>query len=117
MGRYEHIPVFQSAYRLTFDVHKTAALFKREDKYALGQALKQQCNLILKLIILANRSDNKATLLENLAAEVEILKINFRLAMELKTISAGRYEVFVRQTDEIAKQLAGWQNWCNRQNS
>lgn len=112
MARYDHLPIFQSAYKLTLEIYKTTGLFPREHKFGLGQKLKEISDDLLSFIIYANSKKEKKDTLENARMSLEQLRIHMRFACDLKIIGAKRYEFFNLKIEEISKQLSGWFDWC-----
>ena len=54
MARYEHLPIYADAYRLAVCVEEQVSTFSNRHRAALGADLRQQCRLMIRLIILAN---------------------------------------------------------------
>lgn len=114
MAQYNHLPIFQSAYRLTLEIHKTVPQFSREYKYTLGQKLKEIISDLLDLIVAANSKEDKTEILEEARAKLEQFRIHLRLACDLKILGLKRYESFNRTLEEISKQLSGWLEWSKK---
>jgi hypothetical protein len=114
MTRYNHLPIFQLAYNLTLEIHKTTHHFSREYKYTLGQKLKEIAVDFLDCIILANSEENKIIPLDKAKSLFEKLKINTRLAYDLKAINFRKYEIFFRSFQDLGKQLSGWRSWAEK---
>ncbi|MFH1255468.1 MAG: diversity-generating retroelement protein Avd [bacterium] len=112
MAQYNHLPIFQSAYRLTLEIYQAVHQFSREYKYNLGQKLKEIISDFLDLVVEANSKENKIAVLENARSKLEQLRIHLRLACDLKILGLNRYENFSRNLEEISKQLSGWSEWA-----
>lgn len=115
--RYNHLPIFQLAYKLTLEVYKTTHQFPREYRYTLGQKLKQQSSCLIDSVITANSLEDKAPTLEEMMTRVEQLRIHLRLACDLKILGLNHFEHFARQLEEIYKQLSDWLAWAKKQPS
>lgn len=114
MSRYSHTPIFQKTYILVLDIYKAASNFKKEYKYTLAEKLKLISHELLNLIVLANSQKEKRETLRELDYKLEALRINLRLAYDLKVISAGQLGIFNEKIEEIGKQIGGWQKWANQ---
>ncbi len=112
--RYSHLPIFQKTYILTLDIYKITGNFKREYKYTLGQKLKGLGHELLELIIQINNSHDKIRLLTDLNNKLEALRLHFRLAFELKVISAKRLGQLNLEIENIGQQIGGWQKWAQK---
>ena len=112
MARYDHTPIFHKTYVLTVNTYKATSSFKREYKYTLGEKTKLLCNDLLDLIVVVNSAENKLEPLEKLNNKLETLRIHLRLAFDLKAISRGQLGELNRQTEEIGRQIGGWQKWA-----
>ena len=111
MAQYNHLPIFQHTYKLTFEVYKTTHQFPREYKYTLGQRLKEMISDLLNFIISANSKENKSETIENAMLKLEQLRIHLRLAYDLRVFKLKRYEYLNRTIEEISKELSGWLKW------
>lgn len=111
MAQYNHLPIFQLAYRLTLEIHQATHQFSREYRYTLGQKLKEIIFDLLDLIVAANSKKDKTEILEEARSKLEQFRIHLRLACDLKILGLKRYESFNRTLDEISKQLSGWLEW------
>jgi len=116
MSRYQHISIFQTSYKLVLEIYKTTKNFSKEYKYTLGERLKNISHEMLELIIKTNNLQNREKLLgiSKIDCKKEILRINLRIAFDLKLISRGKLGVLNQEIEEIGKQLGGWQKWIKK---
>lgn len=114
MAQYNHLPIFQSVYKITLEIHQATRQFDREHKYTLGQKLKETISDLLDLIVEANSKEDKTETLEEARVKLERFRIHLRLACDLKILGLGRYEQFSRTLEEVSKQLAGWLEWSKK---
>lgn len=112
MAQYNHLPIFQSAYSLRLEIYQTTHHFSREYKYTLGQQLKEISAECLDFIILANSQEDKVSSLNEVRLRLEKLRIHIRLSCDLRIISLRKYEFFARSSEELSRQLSGWQDWA-----
>ena len=114
MAQYNHLPIFQRAYRLALETHRAVHQFPREHKYALGAKLKEVAAQLLDLIVEANSRTRKTEMLEDARIVLERFRIHLRLASDLEILGLKRFEAFNRSVEEISKQLAGWLEWSKK---
>lgn len=117
MAQYNHLPIFQLAYKLTLEIYQTTHQFSREYKYTLGQKLKEISAEFLDFIVVANSQENKLSALKEARLRLERLRIHIRLACDLKIISLKKYESAFRSLEDLSKQLSGWQEWALKSES
>ena len=109
MARYEHLPIYRSAFDLAVHMEKIVRNFSRYHKYTLGSELRDGSRRILECIIEANNSRERGPLLEKLRQELEWFKVRCRLCHESGAFRNTRAYLYVaEQFVAIAKQNEGW---------
>ena len=63
MARYEHLPIYRTAFEIARHMEMIVRNFSRYNKYTLGSELRAVSRDILKLIIKANSSREKLPIL------------------------------------------------------
>lgn len=111
MSRYYHLPIFQKAYDLNLEIFKTTHNFPREYKYSLGQKIKELSAELLDLIVSTNAKENKGPYFSEIRSRIERIRIQIRVAYDLKIITAKRIEFLNRFLEDISSQVVGWENW------
>ncbi|MDD2934871.1 MAG: diversity-generating retroelement protein Avd [Candidatus Pacebacteria bacterium] len=111
MARYQHLPIFQSTYDLTLEIHKRANNFPRMHRHSIGEKIKNTSIDLLDLIVTANSAKNKTMYLENAQNILEKLKIYIRICFDLKILGQKGFEFLTRKIDEIGRQLNKWKEW------
>lgn len=114
MAQYNHLPIFQSAYRITLEIHQLVHQFPKEHKHTSGQKLKEIIFELLDLIVEANSQENKTETLGKARSTLEQFRIHLRLACDLNIVGLKRYEALSRTLEEISKQLSGWLEWSKK---
>jgi len=112
MARYNHLPVFQRSYDLNLEIYRTTHNFPREYKYSLGQKLKEISNELLDWIVVTNSQKDKIPYFSKMKMQIERLRIQIRVAYDLKIIKSQRLEFLNRIIEEISMQVGGWENWA-----
>jgi hypothetical protein len=109
MARYEHLPIYRTAFDLAVHIEKIVRHFSRYHKYSLGSELRENSRRILERIIEANNSQNRETLLLQLRADLEKFKVLARLCHQSGGFSSTRSYLYVStQVVNLAKQNEGW---------
>lgn len=82
--------------------------FPKSERHVLAQELRLTMWGILRLVIITNRRYHKKTTMQDLDAELDLLRSQVRIAMELKYLPFQKYEVWSRLIDEIGRMVGGW---------
>ena len=88
--------------------YTAVAHFPRSEKPALGLELRQTVWRLLRLIVIANKRYHKKTTMQDIDAELDLLRSQVRLGHALGHIPPTRYEHWARLNDEIGRLLGGW---------
>jgi hypothetical protein len=114
MARYEHLPIYKSAFDLAKYFDQIVRNFSRYNKYTYGADLRNLSRELLKGIIRANNALEKvATLVEN-RERIEELKVVLRLCKELKVFpNFNSYQFSINQVIDISRQNEGWLRHCS----
>lgn len=82
--------------------------FPKSEKFSLAQDIKRSMLAMLEAIIRANRARDKREYLGTLDTELEILRSQIRLAMELQFLPFSKYETWSKYLAEFGRMLGGW---------
>ena len=88
--------------------------FPKSEKFSLTQDIKRTMFLLLEKIIRTNRSRDKRAALYDIDTELEILRTQMRLAMELEFLPLGKYETWSKPLAEIGRMRGGWMKSLNK---
>lgn len=109
MARYDHLPIYRTAFDLAVHIEKIVRHFSRYHKYTLGTKLRENSRRILARIIEANNSQNREAILLQLREELEKFKVLVRLCHQSGGFSGTRSYLYVsEQIVNLAKQNEGW---------
>jgi hypothetical protein len=109
MARYDHLPIYRTAFDLAVHIEKIVRHFSRYHKYSLGTELRENSRRILERIIEANNSHNRESILLQLREDLEKFKVLVRLCHESGGFSSTRSYLYVsEQVVNLAKQNEGW---------
>ena len=82
--------------------------FPRNRRFTLGERLESGLLEILELLVEAAYVKNKRDLLKRANSRLAVIRHLWRMAHELKTIPANRYEYGAKLMEELGKQIGGW---------
>lgn len=82
--------------------------FPKSEKFSLAQDIKRTMIGLLERIVRSNRHRDKKEALYAIDTELEILRTQVRLAMELQFLPFAKYEVWGGHLAEIGRMLGGW---------
>lgn len=102
--------VYKDTYNLSLKIFEYTKDFSREYKYSLGQDMKSDVLKLMRSIYRANKSFKKREHLEKFLDDFEILKLEIRLAGDMKILSVKKQATLVSLMEEIGKQITGWRN-------
>jgi len=102
--------VYKDTYDLSLKIFEYTKDFDREYKYSLGQDMKSDVLKLMRSIYRANKSFKKREHLEKFLDDFEILKLEIRLAGDMKILSVKKQATLVSLMEKIGKQITGWRN-------
>lgn len=82
--------------------------FPKSERHVMSQEIRLGMWRILRLVIICAKRYHKKTTLQELDAEIELLRRQLRLAMELKFLDFRKYEIWSRQLDEVGRIVGAW---------
>jgi len=108
MALYYTLPVYRDTYRLILLIFEATRKFPREYKYTLGQDMKRDGLVLIRSIYRANKNQNKEQHLENFQDDLELLKLQIRLAYDMHIIPVKKQVEILEMMDIISRQVSGW---------
>lgn len=110
MSLYTDLPVFCDAWHLALQIFDCTKEFSREHKYTLGQDMKKDSLQLVRHLYRANKADDKKAHLEAFLDDYEFLKLEVRMAAEMKLLSMRKQAALSRLLERIGRQVIGWRN-------
>ena len=110
MALYTDLPVYRDTYQLILKVYEITKEFSKEYKYTLGQEMKRDALQLIRSIYRANKHHNRAEHLEVFLDELELLKLEIRLCVDMKLVPMRKQAVLSELLERIGKQVTGWRN-------
>lgn len=86
--------------------------FPKAEKHVLSAEIRRSMYQLLRLVITVNRRYHKKTTMQELDAELDLLRSLVRLAQELGFLPFRQYEIWARHTTEIGRMVGGWLKWA-----
>ncbi|MBU4082667.1 four helix bundle protein [Patescibacteria group bacterium] len=108
MALYYTLPVYRDTYRLILAIFEATRKFPREYKYTLGQDMKRDGLVLIRSIYRANKNRDKQRDLETFQDDLELLKLQIRLAYDMRIISVKKQVEIIEIMDVIGRQVSGW---------
>lgn len=88
--------------------HVAVTHFPRNERHVLGAQIRNCLWSLLRLIVVCNKRYHKKTTLQEIDAELDLLRSMIRLARDMGYLAFRRYEHWARLNDEIGRLLGGW---------
>ncbi len=110
MSLYTDLPVFRDAWQLALRVFEYTKEFGREHKYTLGQDMKKDSLQLVRHLYRANKAQDKRVYLEAFLDDYEFLRLEIRMAAEMRLLSMKKQAALSLLLERIGKQAIGWRN-------
>ena len=82
--------------------------FPKAERHVLSQELRLSMWRLLRLVIVLAKRYHKKTTLQDVDAELELLRREVRLAKDLGVLPFKKYEVWSCHLDEIGRIIGSW---------
>ncbi|VCU72406.1 hypothetical protein PIGHUM_04505 [Pigmentiphaga humi] len=82
--------------------------FPKVERHVLGAEIRTTMWALLRLIVVCNKRYHKKTTLQELDAELDLLRSQIRTAKNLGYLDFGKYENWAKLNDEIGRMVGGW---------
>jgi hypothetical protein len=88
--------------------HCALRQFPKSERHVLSAEIRHSMWALLRLVIVCNKRHFKKTTLQELDAELDLLRAQVRLAQTLGYLDFRRYERWATLNDEIGRMVGGW---------
>jgi hypothetical protein len=85
--------------------------FPKHERHVLAAEIRLSMLRVLRLIVVTNKRYHKKTTLQDLDAELDLLRSMVRLAHSLQYMDTKKYEIWARHLAEIGRMVGGWIKW------
>jgi hypothetical protein len=82
--------------------------FPKFERHVLAAEMRGAMWALLRLIIVCNKRYHKKTTLQELDAELDLLRTQVRMARALGYLDFKKYEIWAKLNDEIGRMVGGW---------
>ena len=82
--------------------------FPKSERHVMSQEIRASAWRLLRLVVICNKRYHKKTTMQDLDAELEVLRRQVRLSMRLGFLPFKQYETWARLNDEIGRLIGGW---------
>lgn len=86
--------------------------FPKAERHVLSAEIRQCMLRILRQVIVVNRRYFKKTTMQDLDADLDLLRSMLRLSLDLRFLPFKQYEVWSAKVDEIGRMIGGWMAWA-----
>jgi len=110
MALYYDLPVYRDTYQRVLKIFECTKEFSKEYKYTLGQDMKRDALQLVRSIYRANKATQKKEYLDAFLDDFELLKLEIRLAADLRVLPTKKHAELSLLMAGIGKQITGWRN-------
>ena len=82
--------------------------FPAHERHVLSAEIRQRVWTLMHLIVLAHKRYHKRNTLQELDAQIGLLRTQVRLAKALGYLDMKKYETWAKLNDEIGRMVGGW---------
>lgn len=82
--------------------------FPKHERHVLAAEIREGMWSALRQIIIVNKRYHKKTTMQQLDAQVDVLRSQIRVARDLQYLDFKKYEVWSRHLDEVGRMIGGW---------
>lgn len=86
--------------------------FPKSEKHVLCAEIRQAMYGLLRLVIVVNRRYHKKTTMQDLDAQLDLLRSLVRISHELGFLPFKQYENWAKMNAEIGRMIGGWMAWA-----
>jgi hypothetical protein len=88
--------------------HIAVRQFPKVERHVLGAEIRHTMWALLRLVVVCNKRYHKKTTLQELDAELDLLRCQVRTAKALGYLDFKKYEHWAKLNDEIGRMIGGW---------
>ena len=108
MQAKEDLLIIDKVYDLVVWSCRHIAQFPRTHRFTLGDRIANRLYHILERLVFAKYNQDRLATLQDVNLELELLRIQFRLARDLNCLSVDSYGFGTRTVNEIGRLVGGW---------
>ena len=116
MGHSDTLPIYIDSYQLTREIYLITHKFPKEYKYCLGEQINRDVLKLLYHIFQANHiKSERLDHLHRFLASLDMVRVELRLAHDMKVLSTRQISHLAQFMDKIVKQANAWQKYQKEQ--
>lgn len=115
MALYLELPVYKACYELYLTFVDLRRVLPREERYTIGQELDRVMVEVLVLIQRINATREKVPLIVRARQLVTEIQVHTRVLRDIRALSIGQFAKLFDLSESVAKQLASWQKFSQKQ--
>ncbi|MBP8131826.1 MAG: diversity-generating retroelement protein Avd [Candidatus Hydrogenedentes bacterium] len=104
----QELPIIQRSYDLLLWLIPRVNAFPRDYRFVLGDRIEARLLDILEKLIRARYRRDKLGLLEEINADLDVVRYLIRMCRDLGLLDVRRYEYATGGINEIGESLGGW---------
>ncbi|MCO7643736.1 diversity-generating retroelement protein Avd [Pseudomonas sp. S 311-6] len=89
--------------------------FPKSERHVLSAEIRQSMYRLLRLVIVVNRRYHKKTTMQDLDAELDLIRSLVKLSLDLGMLPLRQYELWAKHLAEIGRMVGGWMAWAKNQ--
>jgi len=115
MALYYDLPVYKIGNELYVKFVLARRTLPREERYTIGQELDRAMVDVLVLVYRINSSRDKVPLIARARQLVVEIQVRTRVLRDIRALSVGHFTELFDLSENLAKQLASWQKFSQKQ--
>lgn len=104
----EDLKILQKTYDMVQYGYTALRQFPKSERHTLVAEIKQAMYRLLHQIVVVNHRYHKKTTMQDLDAELDLLRLYIRLSKDLGFLPFRQYENWAKMLDEIGRMVGGW---------
>ena len=117
MSQAETLNIYIDTYQFVKEIYQMTHKFSREYKYCLGEQINKDVLKLLYHIFQANHiKEERISALCQFMACLDMVRVELRLAHDMKVLSTRQMAHLAQFLDKIVKQAAAWQKYQRTRN-
>lgn len=108
MSQPEELRIRKETEEMIEYAHIALRQFPKSERHVLSAEIRAACWRLLRLIIVCNKRYYKKTTLQDLDAELDLLRSLVRMSQQLKFMQFHHYETLATRLDTIGRMAGSW---------
>lgn len=114
MSLYIELSVFKKSYDLLLELFDVYNNLPKSVKYTIGEKLQKVIIKVILDIYKANSHADKSPYIVKARQHIEVIRLLTRILFDIKLMGLKRMVLVNTMIEDVSKQLAGWQKYCEK---